>query len=1081
MPEWDLPDGPVTIMFTDVEGSTALNTLLGDRATRVLLRGTEDAIRAQLESHGGHEVKGTGDGHLVWFASARRGVACAVAIQQALVGSEVRVRIGLSTGEVTAEGDDIFGEAVNLAARVAAKANGGEIVVAEVVRQLTGTLGDASYKEKGRYKLKGFPERARLFTVEWADPVPLGRPLELPFVGRASELGVLRSVLDRTSGGRGGIALLEGEGGIGKTRLAAEAVAFAERRSATVLRGVAADLDRTRPFRAMAEALDAVVGSNDPKRREIAELLRYGEGPSAGHRIQEACIEVVEALAMAGSVLLVLEDLHWADPSTLQVLSLLIPSTTDLPLAIVATLRPSPRSAELRSVLDQLDAAGCEHLHLGALGHDDQLVLAASSLGRTPDEALIARLDKTAGNPLYVIELARAAESGDLDASRSNLRSTILSRLSHLPESTIEALRLASVLGSAFKLADLAAAAGESAVQLVPILRPALTAQVIVETSAGLSFRHDLIRESLYEDLPVTVRKALHAEIGRSLAAAGADSGLVAAHLVQGVDVGDEEALTWIVDAARKASGRSITAGIELLEQALALCRPLQPLRNELEADLVAALAWTGQPDRAIELARAALARHPAREGALRLRRALGEVYVATARRDLANQLGRETLGWGVEGVDRARFLVLAFYSVATSEAADRGREARELAAAGGDELTVGAAHLVEAFPTSFRRDWATLDEHLLAALDAFERAGAKGEWYRLEALAWRAWMLEQTDREEEGALVRREARRRAEELGAEAMLNTFDTDDAMALLRAGRLNDARAKLEAVVARQEVRGSGGPDAHVAIARIAMLTGDPDTPRLVERVRSWPSDWPIMKALYASELGDHEAALDGLLAAFHGAVHNEWAWPAVVASPPMIRTALALGRPADVEAVVVNAEREAAVPKAPSGARAIALWCRGLVDRDPAKLREALGHPGSGGYPLERAFVLEDLALALEERGARTEATAALLEALAAFEALDLSPSVTRVAAHLHRLGVRTDTVDHPRPPARGWESITPSEWAIVDLVVRGLTNPQISKQLYVSRHTVDSHLKSVYVKLDMSSRVELAGAVARRT
>lgn len=270
----ELPEGPVTILFTDVEGSTDLRTRLGDAAAHRLLRQAETIVRAKLEDYGGVEVKAMGDGHMVWFASPRKAVACAAAIQRALDGHAVRIRMGLNTGEVTPEGGDLYGEAVNGAARVAAKAGGGEILVSEVVRQLTGTLADTPYVEKGRVRLKGFPDRWRLFAVDWRHavvPEPPAQSNEFAMVGREKELAGLCEVVESAVGGHGRTAIVEGEAGIGKSRLVAEACALARRRGATVLQGRADDLGRDRPLGAFVDALGLVPHTSDPRRRDLAE------------------------------------------------------------------------------------------------------------------------------------------------------------------------------------------------------------------------------------------------------------------------------------------------------------------------------------------------------------------------------------------------------------------------------------------------------------------------------------------------------------------------------------------------------------------------------------------------------------------------------------------------------------------------------------------------------------------------------------------------------------------------------------------------------------------------------------------
>jgi class 3 adenylate cyclase/pimeloyl-ACP methyl ester carboxylesterase len=174
--------GPVTILFTDVEGSTALTERLGDAGAREILRQHERIVRECLKAHGGSEVKTMGDGFMASFGSATQAVECAVAIQKAFaVGAGlappegaassapkegIRVRVGLNAGEPIAEGEDLFGTAVNLAARIAAEARGEEILVANVVRELAAGKGFA-FVDRGEAALKGFEEPVRLYEVRW--------------------------------------------------------------------------------------------------------------------------------------------------------------------------------------------------------------------------------------------------------------------------------------------------------------------------------------------------------------------------------------------------------------------------------------------------------------------------------------------------------------------------------------------------------------------------------------------------------------------------------------------------------------------------------------------------------------------------------------------------------------------------------------------------------------------------------------------------------------------------------------------------------------------------------------------------
>jgi ABC-type oligopeptide transport system substrate-binding subunit len=165
-------------MFTDVEASTDMTTRLGDDAAAPLFAAHDRIVRDQVAAHGGRHVRSTGDGFVVLFDSARSAVACALSIQRELAEHEdgIRVRIGLNAGEVLEGDGELFGAAVNLAARVMDRAGGGEVLVTDTVRQLAGTMTDARFRDRGRVALKGFPERQRVHEVRPAGARPPPRP-----------------------------------------------------------------------------------------------------------------------------------------------------------------------------------------------------------------------------------------------------------------------------------------------------------------------------------------------------------------------------------------------------------------------------------------------------------------------------------------------------------------------------------------------------------------------------------------------------------------------------------------------------------------------------------------------------------------------------------------------------------------------------------------------------------------------------------------------------------------------------------------------------------------------------------------
>ncbi|MGH2793810.1 MAG: adenylate/guanylate cyclase domain-containing protein, partial [Actinomycetota bacterium] len=170
----DLPEGTVTVLFSDVEGSTDLRTREGDDVAQEVMRTHEKMLREQIELFGGYEVVFMGDGFMVAFGSARKGIECAIGIQRCFAehnaaGPEhhIRVRIGLNTGEVVRESGTLYGTAVNAAARISAKAKGGEILISQITKELTTGVRDFTFRDRGMFPLKGFPTEWQLNEVVW--------------------------------------------------------------------------------------------------------------------------------------------------------------------------------------------------------------------------------------------------------------------------------------------------------------------------------------------------------------------------------------------------------------------------------------------------------------------------------------------------------------------------------------------------------------------------------------------------------------------------------------------------------------------------------------------------------------------------------------------------------------------------------------------------------------------------------------------------------------------------------------------------------------------------------------------------
>ena len=358
-------------------------------------------------------------------------------------------------------------------------------------------------------------------------------------------------------------------------------------------------LERRRPFGIWVHGLRCSPASPDPRRAAIAALLTprasahqpitVSSDPGLQFQAVDAVVDLVEDLAHEAPLALGLDDLQWADPSSLLALAALARRLAHAPVALIGCLRLTPRGQDLERALSSLDRAGARTVRLGRLSDRAVVDLVTDVLATEPGRTLVAEVAGAGGNPLFVTELVAALVRDDMietldgraevsgTALPSSLRPTILRLLGFLPEPARAALHPAAVLGTSFTPSDLATTTDRSVLDLSAALATAVTARVLVDDGDRLRFRHDLIRDAVYEHLPRSVRLGLHREAGRRLARAGAPALQVAEHLARGAVPGDAEAVDWLTRAAREAAPRSPGVAAELLKRAVDLLDPIGP------------------------------------------------------------------------------------------------------------------------------------------------------------------------------------------------------------------------------------------------------------------------------------------------------------------------------------------------------------------------------------------------------------------------------------------------------------------------------------------------------------------------
>ena len=955
---------------------------------------------------------------------------------------------------------------------------------------------------------------------------PIDRPPQ--WVDRSRELLALRAGVEALRHGGGAAVWVEGEPGIGKSSLVVEALAGASELGWDIGWGIADQLAERLPLSVMQDCLQVRLGSPDPRRAHAAGLLRsqrlglFTDGDASVSGV-EVLMALADELCAATPTVMVIDDLQWADEASLLVWHQLAASIDQLRLLLIATCRSDPRRPEVQQVRASLARRGGALVSLGPLPEADVAALVTAMLGTPAGDTLRQLTAQAAGNPLYLRELvdalARDRAVGALATTQehttqerttqeqttheqlpASLAAVLNDRLSSVSAVTAQILRTAALLGGKFTVTDLAVLLRRPVSELAAGLQEAVAARILVGSGSELAFRHQLIHQALYESMPAALRTALHAEAARELAATGTDALSVAQQLFAARQPGQAWARAWLIQAAPTLTTRAPQLAADLLRRELAETPSGDEAWDGLTASLVRALLAVGSYDEAARQASAVL---PVMTDPVRRAETysvLARAQVSAGRSDEAIATMRQALASaGLPRTWQARMLAL----LAMLERAGTGdldtadvtaRQALAVAEEAGDAFATAHALTDLWLSHGVRRDHAGALDYVDQALRVL---GDDPDYADLRSFAvdGRIFTLQNLDRWPEAESTLRQARESAQRSGSPdrttwvtaAVLRYWlgQWDDALAELSTDEGDAPGLTYTFLRERWPALLVHGVAALIAGRRDQRTTADQHLraglalPVLRIPDRENRDFLVAAQAVALEQRGETRQAMQVLAAIVprhdgEMTLIHQWL-------PDLVRLAIAAGDRQIARTAAQACLEEAAAETQPARAAAASLRCQGLLESDPAPLRDAVAHYRTVGPAVELPAAVEDLAAVLAERGQHEEARAALNEAVSLYEGLNARWDIRRADSRLRPYGIRRG-VRGPRGPraASGWAALTPTEVKIAALVARGDSTSEIARGMFLSRRTVQTYISHILAKLGAKGRVEIVREALRQ-
>jgi DNA-binding CsgD family transcriptional regulator/tetratricopeptide (TPR) repeat protein len=922
-----------------------------------------------------------------------------------------------------------------------------------------------------------------------------------PLRGRDAQLATIARALEMVGTGVGRVVIIEGAAGLGKTSVLSAGIGRA--RSLGFRTGFGAADPGHSPV-ALAPLMEALLGGDDPLIPRMALGRREPPNEELLWLIQDIQ-SLLEREAMRTPLLICLDDLHWADAGCAFALRMLPQRLASVPIGWLVAARPQQGPPPIIRSLGELATSGAETISLAPLDAAAVAQIAWDVLGAPADSTLLDSLAAVQGNPYLLLDLLIGLRDEAVIRYEAGRAFLVDSRVPHrveiglqqrLARLTPTAYRVASVaasLGRQFTVVQVAALTNIPVAELLDPIQEVIHGGLFTSVGSNLAFQHDLARDAIRTVIPPAARRALDRQAADVLLASGALPVEVAKQLATSAEVNDDDAIRVLAAAADALAITDPSSSADIASRALQLSPERHALRGPLVARRTLSLFAAGRGKEARTFADTALRQSLPAEQEAEVRLGIASMFTLSA--DVRAENLRQALALpGLTTDVRARALALLFHNLIVAGRLDEALEAQPEVGAGVTSSTDRSARYTFEIGLSGIAYQTGHFDRSLVLIDDIQRRRIVGVDDPRERLAhnYRSWILDSLDRVEEAAVVSDEGLAAAQRDRQYWAVHMFECWRGRHLLQMGRLDEANAALEGRFAL--------PDAHmivgildaaslVALGRVKLHRGDDRAVRDIAAIAEvmLTTSAPAVRKHASWYLAMQAAATAGPDAAHHWlcALGKEERlelfplFPVETADHPhLVRIAVAVGDEELARTVTELAQGRHEMNPGVCSLEAIAAHCRGLLENSVDDLSRAVSLLDSGPRPLALAFALEDLGLTCLAHGLRDDAGDALSRALALTVATGATRDAARVRGRLRDLGIRRRTLSFDRPKT-GWEALTEAEQQVARLAAEGLTNRAIGVRLFVSPHTVNTHLRHIFEKLAVSSRVDLTHVVVQ--